>query len=102
LYRFISWIKQPQRLCEQDNHPTTINKINIIVNKTTLSFLRQLTTWHCSQLLLSAGRAAVDQISCWLGSQQQTRRTLLQQSIHGTDAWTPYCYIDPAAHWGEQ
>jgi len=28
--------------------------------KSVFSFLRQLTTWHCSQLLLSAGRAAID------------------------------------------
>jgi len=27
--------------------------------KSVFSFLRQLTTWHCSQLLLSAGRAAI-------------------------------------------
>jgi len=42
-------------------------------------------------------------ISCQPGPQQQTRRTLLQQSVAGTDTWTdgriPYCYIDPAAYY---
>jgi len=32
-------------------------------NKSVFSFIRQLTTWHCSQLLLSTGRAAID---CYL------------------------------------
>ena len=41
-------------------------------NKSVFSFLRQLTTWHCPHLLLSAGRAA---ISCSPGPQQQTRST---------------------------
>jgi len=30
-------------------------------NESVFSFLRQLSTWHCSRLLLSAGRAAIDQ-----------------------------------------
>jgi len=47
------------------------------LDKSVFSFLRQLTTWHSSQLLLSAGRAAIDDISCPPGPQQQTRRTLL-------------------------
>ena len=29
-------------------------------NKSVLSFVRRLTTWHCSQLLPSAGPAAID------------------------------------------
>jgi len=29
-------------------------------NKSVFSFLRQLTTWHCLQLLLRAGHAAID------------------------------------------
>jgi len=36
-------------------------RIDIVSNRTSLfSFLRQLSTWHCSRLLLSAGRAAID------------------------------------------
>jgi len=31
------------------------------LNKSVSSFLRQLTTWHCTHLLLSAGREAIDQ-----------------------------------------
>ena len=31
-----------------------------VTNKSVFSFLRQLTTWHCSQLLLNAGHAAID------------------------------------------
>jgi len=41
-------------------------------------------------------------ISCLLGPQQQTRRTMLQQSIAGTDRQTdgrtPYRYTHPAAY----
>jgi len=60
------------------------------------SFLRQLKTWHCPHLLLWAvlrravAAPAVQQsidISCPLGPQQQTRRTLLQRT-NGTDRRT--------------
>jgi len=69
--------------------------------KSVFSFLRQLTTWHCSQLLLSAGRAAIDRYLLAVhGPQQQTR--LKMRSMDGTDrrtdGRTPYRYIDPAAY----
>jgi len=69
--------------------------------KSVFSFLRQLTTWHCSQLLLSAGRAAIDRYLLPVhGPQQQTR--LKMRSMDGTDrrtdGRTPYRYIDPAAY----
>jgi len=69
--------------------------------KSVFSFLRQLTTWHCSQFLLSAGRAAIDRYLLPVhGPQQQTR--LKMRSMDGTDirtdGRTPYRYIDPAAY----
>jgi len=36
-------------------------------NKSVFSFLHQLTTWHCSQFLLSTSRAAVDQYLLYVG-----------------------------------
>jgi len=75
-----------------------------------VQLLRQLTTWHCSRLLLSAVpplqicRRDVQQsieIACLRGPQQQTRRKLLQRSTgwtdRRTDGRTPYRYIDRAA-----
>jgi len=65
------------------------------------SFLRQLTTWHCSHLLLNAvllRRLAID-ISHPPGPQQQTRRIGMQRSIDGTDGRTPYRYTDPATYY---
>jgi len=40
-------------------------------------------------------------ISCPPGPQQQTRRTLLQRSIDGTDGRTPNRYMDPASSFGD-
>ena len=67
-------------------------------NKTsTFSRLRRLSTRHCSHLLPNAvllcavavwrPSLSID-ISCPRGAQQQTRRTLLQRSIDGTDRQT--------------
>jgi len=66
------------------------------INKSVVSFLRQLSTWHCPHSLLrprvACGAAVVGQqsidISCPPGAQLQTRRTLLQRSIDGTDRQT--------------
>ena len=73
------------------------------INKSVFGFLRQLTTWHCSHLLLSAvllgalrPHLTID-IAYSPGARQQTRRTLLQRA-NGTDRQTPYRYIDPAAY----
>jgi len=72
-------------------------------NKSVFSFLRQLSTLHCSPLLLHAAVQQSIDISCPPGPQQQTRRTLLQRSTAGTDRWkdgrTPYRYTDPAAYY---
>jgi len=66
------------------------------INKSVVSFLRQLSTWHCPHSLLRprvacgaavAGQQSID-ISCPPGAQLQTRRTLLQRSIDGTDRQT--------------
>ena len=64
---------------------------------------------YCSHLLsnpvlLCARRPSLStDISCLPGRQQQTRRTLLQRSIDGTDRRaerrTSYRYIDPAANY---
>ena len=40
---------------------SSYKKTKELINKSLFSFLRQLTTWYCSQLLLSAGHAAIDQ-----------------------------------------
>jgi len=74
--------------------PRPVAKTNI--NKSVVSFLRQLSTWHCPHSLLRprvacgaavAGQQSID-ISCPPGAQLQTRRTLLQRSIDGTDRQT--------------
>jgi len=49
-----------------------------VTKKSAFSFVRQLSTWHCPHLLLSAAlqarRAAIDRyISCPPGAKQQTR-----------------------------
>ena len=82
-------------------------------SKSVFSLLRRLGTWHCSRLPLSAvllrRRCCLEprrcssrrNFSCQLGAQQQTRRTLLQRSIAGTDrrSWrTPCRYIDPVTY----
>jgi len=52
-----------------------------------------------ASLLLSAGRAAVDQYLCPPGTQQQTRSSGVRQTNYGahrrTDGRTPYRYKDP-------
>ena len=76
--------------------------------KPVFSFLSQLTTWHCSQLLLSAGRAAIDRylllarptaaypphaaaaVDRW--DKRADGRTEMDKR---TDRRTPYRYIDP-------
>ena len=61
------------------------------------SFLRQLTTWHCSQLLLSAGRATIDRYL--LAAGPTVANPPHAWSIDGTDRGTPYRYVDPVAYY---
>ena len=66
------------------------------------SFLRQLTTWHCSQLLLSAGRAATDRYLLPAGptaANPPHAATAVDRWVRQTDRQTPYRYIDPAAYY---
>ena len=71
-------------------------------NKSAFILLRQLTTWHCSHLLLQAWRPPLWIDICPPGPQQQTRRSAMQRSMDGTERWTdrrtPYRYAGPAAY----
>ena len=82
------------------------------INKPVFSFLRQLKTWHCLHLLLSAVLRrrccwaptvlqSID-VSCPPGAQQQTTSSGVLRANNGTDGQTdgrtPDRYIDPAAH----
>ena len=79
------------------------------------SFLRRLTTWHCSHLLpppnavprricccVSRQPPLSIDISCPPGLQQQTHRSGVPRSIDGadwlTDGRTRYRYLDAAAY----
>jgi len=64
------------------------------LDKSVFSFLRQLTTWHCSQLLLSAGRAAIDRylLPAWHTAANPPQ--LLQRSIDKTDRRTDTVPLD--------
>ena len=66
------------------------------------SFLRPLTTWHCSQLLLSAGRAAIDRHLLPTGptaANPPHAAAAVDRWVRQTDGRTPYRYIDPAAYY---
>ena len=66
-----------------------------------LSFLRQLTTWHCSQLLLSASRAAIDRYLLAAGptaANPPQRRAAGEWGDGRTDWRTLDSCIDPAPH----
>jgi len=89
---------------------------NSVLNKSLFSFLRQLSTRHCSHLLPSVAaavrRAAAPRPAAWLplsidvsrrhGAQQQTRHIGVRRVNDGTDRQTdrqtPDRFIDPAAH----
>ena len=80
-------------------------------NKSVFGFLRRLSTWHCSRLLLSSVlllrccwalvmQQSID-ISCSPVAQQQTGNSRVRAGewCDGrTDGGTPDRYIDPASH----
>ena len=65
-------------------------------NKSVFSFLRQLTAWHCSQLLLSAGRAAIDRYL--LPARPTAANPMQQHARNAADRQTPDRYTEPALH----
>ena len=85
----------PRQPTVSDSRSELLNELNVVCSKNKLT-ARQLTTWHCSPLLLrrrccwaQAMQQSID-ISCPPRPQQQTRRTLLQRSmsIVEIDRWT--------------
>jgi len=70
-------------------------------NTSVFSFLRQLTTRHCSHLLLNAVLRLLPSIdiSCPQGPEQQTHCSSMHHLIDGTDRQTPYHYTDPTAYY---
>jgi len=62
------------------------------------SVLRPLTTWHCSHLLLSAGRAAIDRYLLAAGptaANPPQRRASAEWWDRQRDGRTPDSFIDP-------
>ena len=75
-----------------------VDKDKLWLNKSVFSYLRTPTMWHCphspaARLLLTAGRAAVDDISYLTSSQQQTHHSAygsrMEQTDRQTDGRTP-------------
>ena len=56
------------------------------------SFLRQPTTWHCSQLLLSAGRAAVGPTAANSPQERASAKWWDRQTDRGTDGHPTVTY----------
>ena len=69
-------------------------------NESVFSFLRQLSTWHCSRLLLSAGRAAIDRYLLTAGptaanphQRSAAGKRLNRRTDRRTDGRTPDRYV---------
>jgi len=70
-----------------------VDKDKLWLNKSVFSYLRTPTMWHCphspaARLLLTAGRAAVDDISYPTSSQQQTHHSAYGSRMEQTDRQT--------------
>ena len=67
-------------------------------NKSVSSFIHQLTMWHCSQLLMSTGRAAVDRYvpAGSTAANPPHAAAAVVRWDRQTNGWTPY--TDPVAY----